>query len=188
MNRPSEIPLRVMRARRALAQRLRPLDAWWAARDARERRALRWGGAFLLPIVLVFGFWLPLTERIQKMEASVAAQRAQVAEMRGMQAWWRSRPGSTTPAAPALGLAGRLETELREGIPGFRGSVRASEDGVELRLEAVAFDALLPWLAQVGRRDGLFPSEVQLAAVTTSSPLGGAGLVSGRVRLQAASE
>ena len=172
--------------RPVLGDRLRPLRAWWLARDVRERRALRWGAGVLLPIVLVFGFWLPLTERVQKLEARVAEARAQLAEMRGMHAWWRSRPGATARPVLPVGLTARLEAELRAAVPDFKGSVRASDDGVELMFEAAAFDTLLPWLAQVARRDGLFAHEVQLA-----TPTGGgsaAGLVGGRVRLQAGGE
>lgn len=188
MSRLPKLAQRSLRLRPALGQRLRPLNAWWLARDARERRTLRWAAGLLLPVILVFGLWLPLSERVRKLEARVADGRAQVAEMRGMQAWWRSRPGMGAHAALPVDLAARLEGDLRAAQPAFKGSVRASEDGIELLLEAASFDALLPWLAQVARRDGLFPREVQLVAVTTPSPAAGAGLVAGRVRLQAASE
>lgn len=176
-----------LRLRPALAERLRPLGAWWAAREARERRALRWGGGLLVPVVLVFGLWLPLTERVHKLETRVVEARTQVAEMRGMHAWWRSRPGSVSRAAVAVDLAARLEAELRTALPAFKGSVRSSDDGVELLVETVSFDALLPWLAQVARRDGLFAREVQLTALSAGAAPG-AGLVGGRVRLQAAGE
>lgn len=190
MSRLPTLAKQPLRLRPALAERLRPLRAWWRARDARERRALRWGAGILLPIVLVFGFWLPLDERVRKLEVRVAEARAQLAEMRGMHAWWRSRPGATARAVLPAGLAVRLEAELRAAVPDFKGSVRASDDGVDLLFEAASFDALLPWLAQVARRDGLFAHEVQLAALTVGAApsSAGAGLVGGRVRLQAAGE
>lgn len=186
MSRLPKLAKRPLRVSPGLQERLRPLDAWWRARAAGERRTLRWGAALLLPVVLVFGVWLPLTERVHKLEARVVEARAQLAEMRGMHALWRSRPGTAARAALPIDLAARLEGDLRAALPAFNGSVRTSEDGVELLFEAASFDALLPWLAQVARRDGLFPREVQLAAVKATAS--GAGLVGGRIRLQAAGE
>jgi type II secretory pathway component PulM len=191
MNRPEQIsqPLFGLPAslRQTFRQRLQPLHAWWQARQARERRALRWGAFVLLPLLVIFGLWLPLSERVRKIEAQVVQARAQTAEMRGMRDAWGGKGKATARAALPLDLAPRIEAELRSGVPGFKGSVRAGDEGVEVLLEAVAFDALLPWLALLGRRDGLFPREVQLQPVASGAS-SGAGLVGGRIRLQAAGQ
>ena len=162
-----------------------PLQTAWQARLPRERRALQGGALVLLPLLCVFGFYLPLVEHVEKLQRSVPQDRAKLAEIQAQRAWLQSKPpraaGAELRTALPPDLASRLESELQAKLPGFKGSVRSSENAIDVVLEAAPFDALLAWMVPLARRDGLFAVDVQLLPA-------GSGWVAGRLRLQADSE
>lgn len=155
---------------------------YWRSMNASERRAILFGAAVLTPLILVFGVWLPVSDRVAALENRLTERELQLANMRALLSTTgrlaanpSESPATTRPQT--VDLPARIEAQLRNALPTFKGSVRAVEGGFELTLESGGFDALMQWISEQARRDAFFVLEAQLSPVMKSP-----GLVGGRIR------
>lgn len=122
--------------------------------SARERGLLALLGLIALPLGVVYGLGLPLTERRD-------AMRAQVAEARATELWVAeqavafatlsrdaARNRQIDRAVVAIGISG-IEASLRDA--GLREAAselaNAADGGITLRFDAVRFTRLAEWLS-----------------------------------------
>lgn len=134
-----------MTAREALAQRLQPLRAAWAARDARERRLLLLAAGvlagYLLWALALQPAWRTVRDapaRLDALDAQLQAMQAQAAEAQAL----RALPALPRPQASAALQAAseRLGDQAR--------LVEQGERAV-LTLTGASGDELRSWLAEV---------------------------------------
>lgn len=129
------------------------MPQWLAARSPRERFILALAGV-LLVIVLVYGLvWRPVAHHVTGLEKAVRKERVllqwleQTAiEIERLRSRHISRGRSKHQSLLAL-----VDQTARQA--GLGNSIRRVEpngkDGVRLRFEAVAFDALMGWLEKI---------------------------------------
>lgn len=127
------------------------MKTWWLSLAARERRLLGFGAAVLAAAALYAGVWSPLDDERARLRTATAAARADLAWMRAAAARLDAVP--VARAAGAAGaVAGPLPRRLEQSAQaaGISASLRQLDAGADgrlaVRFEAVAFDALLPWL------------------------------------------
>lgn len=130
------------------------MKTWWLSLAARERRLLGFGAAVLAAAALYAGVWSPLDDERARLRTATAAARADLAWMRAAAARLDAAPvARAAGAAGAAGaVAGPLPRRLEQSAQaaGISASLRQLDAGADgrlaVRFEAVAFDALLPWL------------------------------------------
>jgi general secretion pathway protein M len=159
------------------------LREWWEAREAREQRVLAVGGGV---VALVLGWalvWHPLAAARDSLQARVAAQRLDYAEMReaaaragtlrgqGARAKVERQGKSLLALADASARGNQLGNALKRVEPLGPKSVRVS-------LEGASFDAVMDWLDGLARDFGV--SATDFSADRTE----GVGLVNARVTLE----
>ena len=130
---------------------LNPLRDAWNKLAPRERRLATIGGVLTGVTLLYVLLWLPVQKELARLRVSVPEERAQAMQMRQQAASikpLRARSG----AKPASGMLLPV-IEQSATARGMRGFVKRMEadggNGVQLTLEAVPFNSLLSWLADL---------------------------------------
>lgn len=134
------------------------MKSFWANLGPRDRRILTIGGIFLAVLLPWWLVWLPLTERVERMERSVSAQNADLAWMQAAAERVRGAHAGATPAdrgdQSALSV---IDRTAREGP--LTGTVRRVQpegtDTVRVWMEDAPFDDLILWLSILETRYGL---------------------------------
>ena len=126
----------------------------------RERRTVVGGGAALILVVLYFGIWLPLTDKMDALGRSVMQKRQDVAWMRQAAAEVRQLKGTSAASSTASGSRSLLGVINQTARPLLKGAVvkRVEEeqrDSVRVWIEQTAFDDLMRWLDLLERRHGV---------------------------------
>ena len=130
---------------------LNPLRDQWNKLATSERRLMMIGGVVVSVTLLYMMMWLPVQKELTRLRVSVPEERAQLQRMRVQAASiqpLRARSG-TRPAAGTLVSVIEQSATTR----GMRGFVTRMEtdggNGVQLTLDAVPFNSLLSWLADL---------------------------------------
>lgn len=159
------------------------MNAWWAGLAPRERVILI-VGMLVLAVLLI---WLAIVEPLANQRASL---HSEVATLSADHDWMQqvatevrrraaAQPGS---GAGKLGNGSVLTlVEVSANASGIRGAmerIQPEGQGARLWFDRVSFDALMRWLAELEKRQGLQIS--QLAVDAGSAP----GLVSARVLVE----
>ncbi|MCG5536827.1 type II secretion system protein GspM [Ectothiorhodospira mobilis] len=136
------------------------MRTWWNGLAPRERRVLRLGGIALALILLWWGLWLPLTERVARSQQTVAELRADLAWMQAAARAVRAGRGQEETPPTDRGersLLGRVDATAREaGLAGHLRRVQPDGEGtVRVWLDDAPFDAILQWLDPLQRRHGV---------------------------------
>lgn len=159
------------------------MQAWWNAREPRERQVLATGGALAAVLLAWALIWHPLQRSRGELRQRVEAQRgellqmrsdsARVAQLRGQGARAKvERQGKSLLAlADATARGAQLANELRRVEPVGPKSVRVS-------LEGASFDAIADWLESLARDFGVVATDF------SADRAEGAGRVNARVTLQ----
>lgn len=159
---------------------------WWEGLGTRERFIVIAGSVILVPFVLWVLVWRPLIGNVIQLEQEVASQRENVVWMQNAAAELQQLRGSGAQAAAGLGgrslLAVVDQSARSAGLGnGLKRIEPDTADAVRVRLEGVAFDALLQWLDLLSRQHGILAS---LVSVERES---GPGQVNVRLTLNASS-
>ncbi|MBK1691695.1 general secretion pathway protein GspM [Ectothiorhodospira mobilis] len=136
------------------------MRSWWNELAPRDRRVLRLGGIALALILLWWGLWLPLTDRVARSQQSVAELRADLAWMQAAAQVVRSARGQEEPPPVHRGersLLGGVDATAREA--GLGGSLRRvqpeGEGRVRVWMDDAPFDDIVQWLDRLQRRHGV---------------------------------
>ena len=147
---------------------LNPLRDQWNKLATSERRLMMIGGVVVSVTLLYMMMWLPVQKELTRLRVSVPEERAQLQRMRVQAASiqpLRARSG-TRPAAGTLVSVIEQSATTR----GMRGFVTRMEtdggNGVQLTLDAVPFNSLLSWLADLQDSHSLLVESTSLDAHT----------------------
>jgi general secretion pathway protein M len=151
--------------------------ALWRSRSPRERAVLAGAGAAAAALLLFALVWLPLERartriaaQLPPLRASVAAMRAQAAEVATLRALPARGAGAETPLATLIAAG-----TLTQGLPGARLSVL---DGKRLRLavDDASWSRLVEWISGAQATHGLVVDEATVEALPATGRVR-AGLV-----------
>lgn len=158
------------------------MKEWWDGLATRERLILLGGGAVLVLVLLWALLWQPLASSVREQQAEVAAQRENLRWMQNAAAELQQLRGSGVQAG--AGLAGRSllavadQSARSAGLGnGLKRIEPESGNAVRVRLEGVAFDAVVVWLDGLAREAGV------LATTIAVERAGAPGLVNVRLTL-----
>ena len=161
----------------ALIIRIREL---WGTLAARERRLVVMGAVLLSLTVLYLLLWLPLQQELSRLRAGVPEGQAQLARMRQQAATIQPFRGRSA-AIPAPGTLIPIVEQSATGR-GLRKQITKLEaDGsnsVQVTAEAVSFNSLMAWLADLRESHSLVTDNLSVDAHTTP------GTVNAKVRLR----
>ena len=156
---------------------------WWNAREPRERRVLAIGGAAAAVLLVWALVWHPLSRARADLRLRVAAQQADLAEMRvqavraqqlrgqGARAKVERQGKSLLALADATARSGGLGDALKRVEP-------AGAKTVKVAFESARFDALVGWIEALAAGYGVEAVELSVDRAD------GVGFVNARVTLQ----
>jgi general secretion pathway protein M len=161
----------------ALIVRMREL---WGMLAARERRLVALGAVLLSLIVLYLLLWLPLQQELYRLRAGVPEGQAQLARMRQQAAAIQPFRGRAA-SVPAPGTLVSVVDQSATGR-GLRKQITKLEadgsNGVQLTAEAISFNSLIAWLADLRETYSLITDNLSVDAHTTP------GTVNARLRMR----
>lgn len=152
------------------------LRAWYDNLAERERRFVLFGGIAAIVMILL-GIILPLNHNISQARQHVATKQADLAYIQSVTPMLlASGPASGAVAAGSLVVL--IDSSARESGLGksLSSSQPTGDGGLRIRLDHVAFDGLLAWLARLSQQHGV---RVESAEIETAGETGfvNAGLV-----------
>jgi len=147
---------------------LNPLRDQWNKLEPRERRLATAGGIVLGIALLYMLLWLPVQKELARLRVSVPEERTQLQRMRAQAASikpLRARSGAKPPAGTLLPVV--EQSASARGLRGFITRMEASGgNGVQLTLDAVPFNSLLSWLADLQDSHSLLVESTSMDAHT----------------------
>lgn len=158
---------------------------WWATLPARDQRVLLFGSLALTAILGWLLLWEPLQLKREQLRADNAQLQADLSWMQQVAPEVRRRAAGSGRASVQRPSAGSILSlvEVSASAAGLREQlerIQPEGQGSRLWLEAVAFDRLMAWLAELEQRNAL--QVTQLAFDRGSEP----GQVSARLLLEPA--
>lgn len=159
------------------------MKAWWAGLAPRERRILVLGAVALGLILAWIAVWEPLLQGRSALRSDVARLSAEAVWMEQVadDVRRRARLEQRAPALPGAGGSVLTLIEVSANAAGLRSAltrVQPEGEGARLIMDAVGFDALMGWLAELELRQGLRVSELMIEGQQA------AGQVSARLLLE----
>lgn len=159
-----------------------PLRTYWQRLGLRERRQALVVGALLLVLLLYLLLWLPLQRDLAWLRAETPKAQAQLEWMRAQAPLVRQLRQRGLARTDAAGLLPAVERSA--SAHGLKANIARLESegerGLRVALDAVPFNTLVLWLAELQKNHAIAVEEAILEAHT--SP----GLVNARLRLRAA--
>jgi general secretion pathway protein M len=143
------------------------LRDWYAGREPREQRVLRFG-AIALALVLLFGIWFSLHGRLNAADARLADKRSDLAWLRSQAPALANRPAG--PLRTEESLVVLIDRVAREsGIAAaLAGSQQSGSNGYRVRLEKAPFDGMVSFLSQLTQRYGVVVESAAFDATDSS--------------------
>ena len=143
------------------------MKAWWAGLAPRERRILVLGAVALGLILAWVAVWEPLLQGRSALRSDVARLSAEAVWMEQVadDVRRRARLEQRAPALPGAGGSVLTLIEVSANAAGLRSAltrVQPEDEGARLIMDAVGFDALMGWLAELELRQGLRVSELMI--------------------------
>lgn len=148
---------------------LNPLRDQWNKLAPSERRLATIGGVVVGATLLYVLLWLPVQKELARLRVSVPEERAQVQHMRMQAASIKPlRARSGAKPAPGTLLSVIEQSATARGMRGFISRMEADGgNGIQLTLDAVPFNSLLSWLADLQDSHSLLVESTSLDAHTT---------------------
>ncbi len=147
---------------------LKPLRDQWNKLEPRERRLATAGGIVVGIALLYMLLWLPVQKELARLRVSVPDERTQLQRMRAQAASikpLRARSGAKPAAGTLLTVVD--QSASARGLRGFITRMEASgSNGVQLTLDAVPFNSLLSWLADLQDSHSLLVESTSMDAHT----------------------
>lgn len=148
---------------------LNPLRDQWNRLAPRERQLAAAGGIVVGITLLYMLIWLPVQKELARLRVSVPQERTQLQRMRE-QATFIKPLRARSAAKPAAGtlLSVVEQTLSARNMRGFISRMEASgSNGVQISLDAVPFNSLLSWLADLQDSHSLLVESATVDAHTT---------------------
>jgi general secretion pathway protein M len=153
------------------------MRAWFSSLAERERRMVTYG-AIAAAVLLLLAIVLPLNRSITQARQRVTTKQADLAFIQAaIPELAAAGPGLGT-AATGESLVVLIDSSARESGLGksLTSSQPTPDKGLRIRLDHVAFDALVAWLARISQSHGV---RVESAEIESAGEVGvvNAGLV-----------
>lgn len=165
-----------------MRQLLEQLYGRWRTLQPRERIMLGGGGALALVMLAYALVWSPLQRDLTHLRTAVPKERAQLMQMRAQVREIAALRANAPAAGNSSNLLSTLERSAQEHK--LRQYITRMEpdtvSGVRVSLDAVAFSALLQWLADLQKESGVRADTATIAAQADT------GIVNARLVLRAA--
>ena len=147
---------------------LNPLREQWSKLAPSERRLVIIGGSVVAATLLYMLLWSPVQKELARLRVSVPEERAQLQRMRAQAASIQPlRARSGTKPAPGTLLSVIEQSATARGLRGFITHLEADgSNGVQLTLDAVPFNSLISWLADLQDSHFLLVDSTSLDAHT----------------------
>jgi type II secretory pathway component PulM len=127
-------------------------------RLSQRERYLVIGGAALALILIVLAIVLPLQNRVSATQARVQQKRSDLVYLRAVIPQLMSLQTTVRPAGVLNeSLAALVDRTAREGgfSKNLAGTQASGDGGLNVRLDKIAFDAMITWLSQLHERYGV---------------------------------
>jgi type II secretory pathway component PulM len=131
------------------------LRKWFQGITAHEQRTVLIGLA-AAGVVLLVGLLVPLERRVARLEREVQARRADLAWLQSVAPQLGGLRAATASAGGGESLVVLVDRVARGA--GLAGALSSQADGtgqLNVRLEHVAFDALVAWVAELVQHHGV---------------------------------
>jgi general secretion pathway protein M len=140
------------------------LREWWKGRAERERVVLLGGGAALLLLLLYAFVWDPISTEHGRLRESLPALRAKAAQFEA-DVQEVERLGRRSGEGRAAG-GGPAAVESAADRAGIRARIKSIDEApgarVQVTLDALPYEALVRWIADVAASAGLTVDSVEL--------------------------
>lgn len=140
------------------------LREWWRGRAERERAVLLGGGVALFLMVLYAFVWDPVRTEHERLREALPALRAKAAQF-DANVQEVERLGRRGGEARASG-GGAAAVESAAERAGIRARIKSIEEGpaarVQVTLDALPYEVLVRWIADVAGSAGLAVDSVEL--------------------------
>lgn len=138
----------------------------WDKLEPGERRLAMIGAGVLGLALMYASLWLPMHKELARLRVSVPEERAQLQRMRAQAAAikpLRARSGSAPAAGTLLSVVD--QSASARGLRGFISRLEADgSTGVQLSVDAVPFNSLIAWLADMQDNYSLLVDNASLDA------------------------
>lgn len=140
-------------AAQELARSRERLFLWYRGLEPRERQIVL-AGAIFVPALVVLAILLQLHGAVTRLDQRLATKRADLVYVQSVMPTLRSVPRSNAPAQSLPGLIDRTARDA--GLSGnLKGTDPVGGKELRVRLEGAPFDAIVGWLLQLERAQGI---------------------------------
>jgi len=148
------------------------MRAWYANLAERERRMVLFGG-IVAGILLLLAIVLPLNRNIAQARQRVATKAGDLAFILGATPQLAAAGPGVGASATGESLVVLIDSSARESGLGksLSSSQPTGDKGLRVKLDRVAFDALVAWLARLSQSHGVHVESAEIESA------GEAGLV-----------
>jgi type II secretory pathway component PulM len=156
------------------------IQDWYASRESREQRILRFGG-IAAALLLLIAILAPLQRSTAALEKRIATKQADLAWMRSVASTLIAAGPMPAPNAPQESLVVLVDRTARESglAQSLTGSQPSGDGGLRVQLEKAQFNSLVAWVARLSEQNGI---RVESASVDAA---GEPGVVNAGVVLRA---
>ncbi len=154
------------------------LDQHWNALDPRTRQIVIVGGAIITVLMLYMMAWRPLEKDLDRLRVDVPRETEQLD-------WMRAQlPSIKTMRAKAVSTGGAVvsgieQSAVTHGTRAFVSKIDGEgNSGARLTIDAIPFNKLVAWIADLQATQGLIIEEATIDAHATP------GVVNARLRLR----
>jgi general secretion pathway protein M len=153
---------------------------WYSNLSERDRKIVLYGGIIVFVLVLA-GLIIPLNRNISMARERVARKQGDLQFIQSVAPQLASAGPASGNAASAESLVVLIDSSARESGLGksLSNSQPTGDKGLRVRLDRVAFDAMVAWLARLSQQHGV---RVESAEIESA---GEAGLVNAGLVLKA---
>jgi type II secretory pathway component PulM len=115
------------------------------------------GGAVLALMLIILAIVLPLQTRVSATQERVKQKRSDLVWLRTVSPQLSSLQAMRRPGALNESLAALVDRTAREGgfSKNLAGTQASGDGGLNVRLDKMAFDAMISWLSQLHERYGV---------------------------------
>lgn len=159
---------------------LQRLQDAWSGLAERERLMAKAGGLLVGVTLVYLMFWEPVQNELTRLRTAVPEKQVQLVRMRALAAQVQPLRGRVAQPPASGALLGMVEQSA--AARGLRTQITRIEaegtNGLQLTLEAMPFNSLVAWLAELQENNAIAVDQANLDA--HAKP----GQVSGKVRLR----